>query len=190
MNYLCPHCGHDMAFEMSAIQHKRVPKPGDFGVCSGCAQAVRFDIKDGYLRAVNESDRADLESNAELVKGILAAQHQFKGPDIEIKGGKEKSMGYYINAINGVGLPTRAKAIELIRQGAELLFIVPDSVSEVPPGKALICVIQNGPFDAAMVVVDDRELKVCLSDPENRAKSWLMMDRRAAFEAANIKESP
>lgn len=189
MNYDCPNCGNEMKFTTSIIGHKRDPSSGDFSVCAKCAHVIRFDPKEGYLRLTDESDRADLKANPELVQAILDAQRYLIGPDIEFKGEK-KSMGYYINTINGVDLPKRAKANALIQQGAQLVFIVPDSIAEVPPGKALVCVVQNGPFDAAAVIIDDRELKAVANPSDGRPRSWLMMDRETAFKAANIKEMP
>jgi len=80
------------------------------------------------------------------------------------------------------------KANALISLGADLLFTIPESMAEVPPDKALICVVQNGPFDAAALVPDDATLAVYAARSDDRTKSWLVLDRKTAYEAAGIKE--
>lgn len=45
----------------------------------------------------------------------------------------------------------------------------------------LVCVVENGPFDAAAIVEDQRDF-LAFSDPMDvRYRTWLRMDRMVAF---------
>lgn len=83
-------------------------------------------------------------------------------------------MGYYIDG------PTKGKA-KHIRENhnAELVFhLVPPS--QLPPGKALICVVDNGFFEAAAYCYDDKEYEAFHDKHDVRPKTWLTMDSELA----------
>lgn len=90
-------------------------------------------------------------------------------------------MGYYI----GCELP-KGKAQYLIEKyGASLVatsFGMGDYISRLPEDKALICVIDNGPFEAAGLMYDQKELDVFVADSTGRRKTWLTMDKDLAYE--------
>ena len=93
-------------------------------------------------------------------------------------------MGYYIETQQAKG-----KAQQIVDvHGAELLQRVPLSVSDVPPDKAIICVVDNGPFEAAAFAYDDLELRH-FAQPDPRPKQWLLMDRARACELTGYKEA-
>ncbi|KKM62350.1 hypothetical protein LCGC14_1522510 [marine sediment metagenome] len=87
-------------------------------------------------------------------------------------------MGYYIETPGH----THGKAQQIIDvHGAELLSRAPLSVDDVPADKAIICVVDNGPFEAAAFAYNDEELRD-FTHPDPRPKQWLLMDRAKACE--------
>ncbi len=98
-------------------------------------------------------------------------------------------MGYYINRTPKRPLDKKRKA-EFIHTDcdAQLVLNVPKSLSEIPADKALICVVDNGPFEAAALAFDDRELEHFTWNTEDeRPKTWLMMDKKLAYELTGFK---
>ena len=87
----------------------------------------------------------------------------------------EYSMGIYIE------VPHNQNKADQLRQMGAVLVLPTTKVSEIPDDKVLVCVVKNGPFDAAAVVLDEREWK-CWQNMENdsRPRSWLMMDIKLA----------
>jgi hypothetical protein len=80
-------------------------------------------------------------------------------------------MGVYINLkSNGSPLPAKGKAEELIKDGG---IIVPFP-SEYRPN--LVCVVQNGLFDAALIVTSPDEFRHATVVGDNRPKTWLEYD--------------
>ena len=77
-------------------------------------------------------------------------------------------MGYYINQINGKDLPATRKAKSLIENGA----IETDSTFK----PNLVCVVQNGFFDAAAYIYNEREL-IDFTDPNDaRLRTFLVVE--------------
>jgi hypothetical protein len=75
------------------------------------------------------------------------------------------------------------KAAHLIAVGAR--FINKPDAFEVPEGKVLICVVENGLFDAAAVIFDEREFTdFSVNDHTGRARTWLLMDKSAVLAIA------
>lgn len=91
-------------------------------------------------------------------------------------------MGLYI----GIDMH-HGKAGFLIKQcGAELLDAAPASFEAIPKGKVLVCVVDNGPFEAAAIVVDAEFFAQVMDPTDTRPRNYLMMDRNAAFNAAAL----
>ena len=88
-------------------------------------------------------------------------------------------MGYYINA-EGIGSHQKAEA--LIRlHGAKLVSRDADpkiDFSKIPEDKALVCVVENGYFDAAAYCYDEDEYKA-FSDAtrDQRKRTWLYLNK-------------
>ena len=80
-------------------------------------------------------------------------------------------MGHYLE------VPERNnKRAQLIKlHGAEDIGLPPASLARVPKGKTLICVVENGPFDAAGIAYSDEELKE-FKVLDGRPRTWLLMD--------------
>lgn len=80
-------------------------------------------------------------------------------------------MGYYINKTSkGVQLPASDKADYLILDGA---IEVP---AKFQPN--LICVVENGPFDAAAYAYNEKEFNE-FNYPDGRPKRWLVHPKAA-----------
>lgn len=60
---------------------------------------------------------------------------------------------------------------------AELLAGPPVDLSELPEGKALVCVADNGIFEAAGYAFSDAELDAFDEPADTRPKQWLVMDK-------------
>jgi hypothetical protein len=85
-------------------------------------------------------------------------------------------MGVYIE------LPeSNNKAGQLIKLGAEDMGFPPMTLSEVPKGKTLVCVICNGLFDAAAVAYNHKELEE-FKMSDGRQKTWFLIDTEKVVE--------
>jgi len=83
-------------------------------------------------------------------------------------------MGYYINHTSyGEALPARGKADQLIALGGQ----------KIPQPKKwvenLVCVVENGPFDAAGYIFSQRELEDFSYPDDNRRKIWIIFPNAA-----------
>lgn len=89
-------------------------------------------------------------------------------------------MGYYINIDSkGNFLPARGKALALIADGA--IEVERDKFVE-----NLVCVVSNGPFDAAGYVFSESELAHFTDPRDTRYKVWLVYDH--ARELSGYKQ--
>lgn len=76
-------------------------------------------------------------------------------------------MGYYINSTSkGVRLPAKGKANQLIFDGAKR---VKNEFQE-----NLVCVVDNGPFEAAAYAFSEDEFNAFNDPDDNRNKEWLV----------------
>jgi hypothetical protein len=79
-------------------------------------------------------------------------------------------MGYYIERTSkGVPLSARGKANQLISDGATELFGF-----EIRFQPNLVCVVENGPFDAAGWAFSKDEFNVFNDPNDPRRKRWLI----------------
>ena len=88
-------------------------------------------------------------------------------------------MGYCINKDSkGNDLPVSGKFDALVKSGdAKPAFPIP--FSDIPSGKAFLCVVDNGMFDAVAYAYSESELKYFLRD-DGRFVLWLEMDKELA----------
>lgn len=82
-------------------------------------------------------------------------------------------MGFYLDT----ALPTR-KAEQLKRDHGARVTLRPEHLKDVPEGMTLICVVENGRFDAAAIVYSDDELRAFSSDGTSRPRTWMLMDTK------------
>lgn len=78
-------------------------------------------------------------------------------------------MGYYIET------PLSKNKVTQLQKLYKAEIVTVPNWSEIPEGKALICVIQNGLFDAAAYCYDQMEFDEFRVDC--RIKDWLLMDK-------------
>ena len=91
-------------------------------------------------------------------------------------------MGYYIQVPENLG---KAKQLQDIYQ-AEIIHNPPGSFTEVPLGKALICVVENPGFDAAAFCYSREEFQEFLI-PDGRPRTWVLMDYDLVVELSGYK---
>jgi len=82
-------------------------------------------------------------------------------------------MGFYIEG------PLKCKAQYIVSEYDGKIIPQPYSFSEIPEDKAIICVVDNGPFEAAGFCHSEREFE-CFTNPDPRPKRWLIMDLKLA----------
>lgn len=102
---------------------------------------------------------------------------------ITIEKETEVNMGYYIEVPD-----KHNKAQQIIDLYGAVKLPPPDDLvaywTGIPEGKALVCVMQNGPFDAADAAgyaFDYREF-FRFAIPDGREKTWLLMDEKQVRE--------
>ena len=81
-------------------------------------------------------------------------------------------MGYYLQT------PGRnhEKAVALVKKyGGRQIDEPPNSLSELPEETALVCVVDNGPFEAAGLAYSDEELQA-FAYPDNRPRRWIVLN--------------
>lgn len=82
-------------------------------------------------------------------------------------------MGFYLVCDVTIG-----KAKRFIEKHNAEVVACPLSVEQLQTDKALVCVVENLMFDAALYVPDDRELKDTLATKNDRRKrTYLLMDK-------------
>ena len=83
-------------------------------------------------------------------------------------------MGKYLNDyLKGEPIRIRSKVTALVNSGAETIE-EPTRFDQFE-GKSIICVVDNGPFQAAAYAYNQSELD-CFKRPDGRPKSWLIAD--------------
>jgi hypothetical protein len=92
-------------------------------------------------------------------------------------------MGYYIQT---KGHHNKAEQICLDNKEAS---IIPQPLlfDEVASGMALICVVDNGPFEAAAYCYSEKEFEA-FTEPDGRRKKWLVMDKAKAEKLSGYKK--
>lgn len=87
-------------------------------------------------------------------------------------------MGYYLQT---PGRNTE-KAVALVKKyGGHQIPEPPKSLAEVPEGCALVCVVDNGIFEAAALAYSDEELQY-FSRPDPRPMQWLILNNKEQVE--------
>lgn len=91
-------------------------------------------------------------------------------------------MGYYIQTPRN-----QFKAEQMVDSfGAEILHGVDKPVwKDIPDSKALICVVDNGAFEAAALCYSEDELEAFLpTETDKRPRVWVVMDKDVAHSLA------
>lgn len=82
-------------------------------------------------------------------------------------------MGRYVEG------PNRGKQAVLEQAGA-VPVAQPATFANVPAGKALIALLDNGPFEAAAWVFDEREFQEFTDPTDTRPRTYWLMDQESA----------
>lgn len=84
-------------------------------------------------------------------------------------------MGMYLeHDMDGNPLPAVGKAKAILQHKyAVRMDSPPDEITKDPTGVAVICVVENGPFDAAGWCFDNSELRAFTNTQDRRKKTWI-----------------
>jgi hypothetical protein len=96
-------------------------------------------------------------------------------------------MGYYIHAPMPLG-----KAHYIIENFGATTTKRPKRFSDIPKGKALICVVTNlsAGFEAAAFAINETQFKDFTLPEDKRPKQWLLMSWDEACKATGYKQQP
>ena len=83
-------------------------------------------------------------------------------------------MGFYIQG------PQSGKAKFLQTKYDCIVIPQPKSYAEIEADLALICVVDNGPFEAAAYCFSQGEFEAFTLPSDRRTKTWLLMDKQQA----------
>lgn len=85
-------------------------------------------------------------------------------------------MGYYIDHLaDGTQLPARGKAKFLMKDPAVTVLSVPFEHYRGGFQKDLVCVVENGHFDAAGFAFSEQEMRDFNDPRDTRMKTWLIV---------------
>ena len=79
-------------------------------------------------------------------------------------------MGLYLEVKNRFD-----KAMQLKRDHGAQVVNKPKLLSDIPRNKTLVCVVENGTFDAIGVCFNQAELEA-FAFPDRRRKTWMLID--------------
>ncbi len=85
-------------------------------------------------------------------------------------------MGYYIEVPEDKG-----KAQQIVELYGGRIVPSPPSFEDITPDEAIICVVDNGHYEAAGFAFNQRELHA-FSFYERRPRTWVIMNRQKACE--------
>jgi len=92
-------------------------------------------------------------------------------------------MGYYIETKTNFG-----KADIIRNENNGISIPRPKSFADIPLDKGLICIIDNGMFEAAAFCYSEQEFEA-FNDPEDtRHKSWVIIPRDKAEKLSGYKK--
>ncbi len=86
-------------------------------------------------------------------------------------------MGYYIET----AFPT-AKAMQIIADHSGRVIEKPSSFHAIPDDQLLICVVENGFFDAAAVCYNESEFEEFGYHNDPRTKTWVLLKRETVLK--------
>lgn len=92
-------------------------------------------------------------------------------------------MGYYIQVPGN-----HNKAAQLVQLFNAEIVPKPHAFADVPEDKALICIIDNGMFEAAGLCYSEAEFE-CFADPDERPHWWVLMNKDQAHKLTGFTEN-
>jgi len=91
-------------------------------------------------------------------------------------------MGFYIQVPQHKG-----KAQQIVELYEGRIIPCPNRFEDIPPNKAIICVVDNGLFEAAAFCYNQDEFRV-FSAPDRRPIDWVVIDHKKACELSGYLE--
>ncbi len=91
-------------------------------------------------------------------------------------------MGYYIEVPKNKG-----KAQQIVELYGGRIVFIPPTFEDISPDEAIICVVDNGPFEAAAFCYNQGEL-LEFTSYEGRPKTWVIMSHEKACELTGYKK--
>ncbi len=91
-------------------------------------------------------------------------------------------MGYYIQVPKNKG-----KAQQIVELYGGRIAFSPPSFEDITPEEAIICVVDNGPYEAAGFAYNQDKL-YAFSHMDGRRKEWVIMNRQKACELTGYEE--
>ena len=92
-------------------------------------------------------------------------------------------MGYYIEVPENKG-----KAQQIVELYGGRIVLSPPLFEDIAPDEAIICVVDNGPFEAAAFCYNQDEL-YAFTHMDGRRRVWVVMDRRRACDLTGYEEA-
>lgn len=89
-------------------------------------------------------------------------------------------MGYYVQTPG----QNHNKAIRIAADNDGVLIHKPNHYSDIPDNKALIVVVDNGPFEAAALAYSEREFEEFTDVMDGRRKEYVLLDKSRAYKLA------
>lgn len=90
-------------------------------------------------------------------------------------------MGFYIQG------PAQCKAQYIVSEYDGKIIPKPKNFEDIEENMALICIVDNGPFDAAGYCFSAREFDAFSGTADIRPKTWLVMDKKLAEKLSGYK---
>jgi len=91
-------------------------------------------------------------------------------------------LGYYIEVPQHKG-----KAQQIVELYGGRRVSRPQSYQDLAPDEAIICVVDNGLFEAAAFCYNEDEFNV-FAFPDGRSRAWVVISREKACELSGYKE--
>ena len=91
-------------------------------------------------------------------------------------------MGYYVQG------PAHRKADFIMKNYDAMKVTLPEAKEAVIEGMGVICVVDNGAFEAAAFCYNEQEFNAFNDPSDNRPKTWLIMDRKKAEELSKFNQ--
>lgn len=91
-------------------------------------------------------------------------------------------MGYYIEG------PTLGKTKFIVDNFGAILITPAEALEAIKEKMGVICVVNNGPFEAAAFCYNEDEFEAFNDPGDFRPKKWLLMDMKKAKELTGYKE--
>lgn len=92
-------------------------------------------------------------------------------------------MGYYIQTPGH-----KRKAEQLVSLHCGQIIPKPASFNDVPADKALIAVVDNGPFEAAALAYSESKFAAFTDPRDSRPQKFVLLDKALAHQLAGYEE--